>query len=38
MKCPVCGKAIPEGHMYCDDCGAEINFVPDFEPEVEKRS
>lgn len=35
MKCPVCGKDIPEGHMYCDDCGAEINFVPDFEPEVE---
>lgn len=35
MICPVCGKEIPEGHMYCDECGKEINFVPDFEPEVE---
>ncbi|MBR1642600.1 MAG: chitobiase/beta-hexosaminidase C-terminal domain-containing protein [Butyrivibrio sp.] len=35
MKCPNCGLEIPEGHMYCDRCGLEINFVPDFEPEVE---
>nr|WP_297704757.1 chitobiase/beta-hexosaminidase C-terminal domain-containing protein [uncultured Butyrivibrio sp.] len=35
MKCPNCGREIPEGHMYCDSCGKEINFVPDFEPEVE---
>ncbi len=35
MKCPNCGFDIPEGHMYCDNCGTEINFVPDFEPEVE---
>lgn len=35
MKCPNCGLEIPEGHMYCDSCGTEINFVPDFEPEVE---
>lgn len=35
MKCPKCGLDIPEGHMYCDNCGTEINFVPDFEPEVE---
>ena len=35
MKCPNCGFEIPEGHMYCDSCGTEINFVPDFEPEVE---
>ncbi len=35
MKCPNCGFEIPEGHMYCDNCGEEINFVPDFEPEVE---
>ncbi len=35
MKCPNCGREIPEGHMYCDDCGTEINFVPDFEPEIE---
>lgn len=37
MICPNCGKEIPEGHMYCDDCGTEINFVPDFEPEVENK-
>ncbi|WP_155828046.1 chitobiase/beta-hexosaminidase C-terminal domain-containing protein [Butyrivibrio sp. VCB2006] len=35
MKCPNCGLEIPEGHMYCDNCGTEINFVPEFEPEVE---
>ncbi len=35
MKCPNCGFEIPEGHMYCDSCGTEINIVPDFEPEVE---
>ena len=35
MKCPKCGLDIPEGHMYCDNCGTEINIVPDFEPEVE---
>ncbi len=37
MKCPNCGMEIPEGHMYCDFCGKEINFVPDFEPEVENQ-
>ncbi len=37
MKCPNCGSEIPEGHMYCDACGNEINFVPDFEPEVENQ-
>lgn len=35
MKCPNCGFEIPDGHMYCDNCGTEINFVPDFDPEVE---
>jgi uncharacterized Zn finger protein (UPF0148 family) len=35
MKCPNCGFEIPEGHMYCDNCGTEINIVPDFDPEVE---
>ncbi|MBQ6409568.1 MAG: chitobiase/beta-hexosaminidase C-terminal domain-containing protein [Butyrivibrio sp.] len=37
MKCPNCGMEIPEGHMYCDTCGKEINFVPDFDPEVENQ-
>ena len=35
MKCPNCGLEIPEGQMFCDNCGTEINIVPDFEPEVE---
>jgi tetratricopeptide (TPR) repeat protein len=35
MKCPNCGLEIPDDHMYCDHCGAEINIVPDFDPEVE---
>lgn len=35
MKCPNCGLEIPEGHMYCDHCGLEINFVPEFDPAVE---
>ncbi|WP_026509375.1 MULTISPECIES: chitobiase/beta-hexosaminidase C-terminal domain-containing protein [unclassified Butyrivibrio] len=37
MKCPNCGKEIPEGHLYCEACGKEINFVPEFDPEVENR-
>ena len=24
-----------EGHLYCEKCGAEIQMVPDFEPEIE---
>lgn len=35
MKCPECGFEIPDGHMYCDKCGKEISFVPEFDPEVE---
>ena len=35
MKCHNCGAEIPDGHLYCDKCGAEINIVPEFEPEVE---
>ena len=35
MKCPKCGMDVPEGQMFCDKCGTEINFVPEFEPEVE---
>ena len=37
MKCPNCGNKIPEGHLYCEKCGKEINFVPEFDPEVENR-
>ncbi len=37
MKCPNCGEEIPEGHLYCEACGKEINFVPEFDPEIENR-
>lgn len=37
MKCPSCGKQIKEGNLYCDNCGTEIRFVPEFDPEVENK-
>jgi tetratricopeptide (TPR) repeat protein len=37
MKCPNCGAEIPEGHLYCEVCGEEINFVPEFDPLIENR-
>ena len=37
MKCPKCGETIPDGHLYCEKCGMEISFVPEFDPEVENR-
>ncbi|MDD6491979.1 MAG: chitobiase/beta-hexosaminidase C-terminal domain-containing protein [Firmicutes bacterium] len=35
MKCPNCGCELVYGHLYCDQCGMEIQIVPDFEPEIE---
>lgn len=35
MKCPKCGVDIPNGSLYCEQCGEDIHIVPDFEPEVE---
>lgn len=35
MKCPHCGHEMPDGYLLCDKCGAEIQIVPDFEPEIE---
>lgn len=35
MKCPQCGREMPEDHLLCDHCGEEIRIVPDFEPEIE---
>ncbi len=35
MKCSGCGAEIPEGSLYCDNCGKEVNIVPDFEPELD---
>ncbi|MBE5847192.1 MAG: zinc-ribbon domain-containing protein [Lachnospiraceae bacterium] len=36
MKCPKCGREVPDGKMYCENCGEEIMIVPEFEPEVDK--
>ncbi len=36
MKCPICGSNIPEGKMYCEGCGAELQIVPDLEIDVEE--
>lgn len=33
MKCPNCGNIIPDGKLYCESCGAELQIVPDFEDE-----
>ena len=35
MVCPSCGYVMKEDHLYCERCGAEIQIVPDFEPEIE---
>ena len=37
MKCPNCGAAIPDGKLYCESCGAELQIVPeiDYDTEVE---
>ncbi len=35
MRCPNCGAEMPEGYLYCEQCGEDIHIVPDFEPEVE---
>ncbi len=35
MKCPKCGHELGEGNLYCEKCGEEVQYVPDFEPEIE---
>ena len=35
MQCPDCGSMVPEGHMYCDNCGREFHMVPAYEPEID---
>ena len=32
MQCPKCGTDIPEGLLYCEKCGEEIQIVPDYDP------
>ncbi len=35
MICPKCGKELPDGRLYCEHCGGEVNLVPEFETEIE---
>ena len=35
MKCPNCGKDMPDNTLYCEHCGEDIHIVPDFEPDIE---
>ena len=37
MKCIKCGAELPEGKLYCENCGEDVHIVPDFEPEVESQ-
>ena len=32
MKCQKCGADIPEGKIYCEQCGSAIQMVPDYNP------
>lgn len=32
MKCRHCGAEIPDGTLHCNECGAEVRIVPDYNP------
>lgn len=32
MKCRYCGQEIPDGILYCQFCGREVQMVPDYNP------
>lgn len=32
MRCRYCGYRIPEGKLYCENCGREVRIVPDYNP------
>lgn len=33
MKCSNCGAELPEGKLFCEICGEEINIVPSYDPD-----
>lgn len=37
MKCPKCGREIPDGSLFCKYCFAEIRIVPVYESKVEEK-
>ena len=30
MKCQKCDAVIPDGELFCKECGAEVQLVPDY--------
>ena len=34
--CPKCNTPLKKGQVYCGKCGNELQFVADFEPEIEE--
>ena len=35
MKCPNCGRELPEDALLCEHCGHEIKYVPDYDNDLE---
>ncbi|MCR4584682.1 MAG: chitobiase/beta-hexosaminidase C-terminal domain-containing protein [Lachnospiraceae bacterium] len=35
MICSKCGAKLEEGKLICENCGADIQLIPSFEPEIE---
>lgn len=35
MKCPNCGNEIADGKLYCENCGVELQIVPDLDFSIE---
>ena len=35
MKCPNCGAHLQDGNLFCEECGEEINIVPEYDPDTD---
>lgn len=35
MKCPNCNAEIPEGKMYCEKCGCELQIVSEYDIDID---